>query len=135
MKINKVLLLIVLITTFSLTGCITKPDIQEIKEIPENALEIMTSELLGESGTYTKGSIHVSGNGYIILDIHIDSGSVKSVEIKETAGNETIYVISKPTSALYDSAFYEYQVNNEYKLNFTDAKDLHGFITVYFVEE
>jgi hypothetical protein len=95
----------------------------------------MTSELTGQSGTYTKGIVYVSGNGYIIFDVRLESGSVKSVGIKDAAADETIYTISKPTTALYDSAFYEYKADTEYKLSFVDAKELHGSVTVYFVAQ
>lgn len=129
------LLLVLLMFAVVLAGCRTGPDIREVKDIPTDAVEIMTSELLGQSGTYTKGSIYVSGNGYFILDIQLQSGSVKSVGIIDATLDETIFAISKPNTALYDSGYYEYKADSEYKLSFVDAKEINGTITVYYVPE
>ncbi len=136
MKLRRTVLLpIWFLFAFLLAGCSTTPNVQEINEIPANAIEITTSELRVQSGTYTEGSIYVSGNGYIVLDVQLESGSVKTIGIKDVVEDEIICTISKPKTALYDSAMYEYRADSEYKLSFTDAKDITGTITVYFVAE
>lgn len=135
----KAYILSLFIALFSLTsmlsGCTTTPDMQVIKELPPNATEIMTSDITGQNGTYTEGSIYVSGNGSILFDVQLQSGSIKELAIKEATTNEDVYTINKPQTNLYYSDLYEYKADAEYKLSFVDSKEPHGSITVYFVAE
>ena len=136
MKKRSILLLAaVCILAAALAGCRTTPDIHEIKEIPANAQKVASLELTGQSGTFTDGNIAVSGNGYIILDVRLQSGSVKSVSVKDATEDKTVYTILSPKTALYDSAFNDYQAENEYKLSFIDAREITGGIDVYFLAE
>lgn len=118
-----------------LTSCKTTSAIQEIKEIPVDAKKIMTLELTGSSGTYTNGTIDISGNGYLIFDLQTQSGSVKKIGVKDGMKDKIICQINNPKTALYSSKSYEYRADREYTLSFVNAKELRGTITVYFVSE
>lgn len=118
------------------TGCTqTKSDLQEIKELPENAEKIVSLSLNSISGTFTHGELTLADKGYLLFDIQLESGSIKSLGIKDIPKDELIYSIDKPKTALYDSAVYEYSADSQYTISFTDAKEANGILTIYFVKE
>lgn len=128
--------LLAAVLALCLGGCIrTEPDLREIKQIPPQAVYVTSLELAGVGGTFTDGNIAVSGNGYLVLDMQISGGSVKSVAVVDALADESVYTIRKPKTALYDSSFYLYQPDNQYKLKFEKAQGLHAAVAVYFVPE
>lgn len=134
-KLNKLLLIVLFISAFVLSGCQKIFNLQKVKEIPTNAERVSIVELKGESGTYTSGRIGVSGNGHLLLDIQLESGSVTSMGIKEALTNDVIYTIKSPKTGLYDGISYNFEADGEYQLFFTNAKEIEGFIELYFVTE
>lgn len=137
MKIHQLkfaLMLFILVT--ALTGCgEMKDNPKKIDAIPETANQVMTMELNGQSGTFTYGKIDVSGTGYLILEVQIQSGSIKALGLQDAAKDKIIYTINKPQNAMYDSAFYDYEADHEYKLYLGKAKDVYSTINVYFIPE
>lgn len=125
----------IILMAIPVVGCTTKPDLQEIKEIPNRAEEILSLDLSSESGTFSKGDIQVSSNGYLIFDTRNTTGTLKAIEIKDALTSDTIYTISKPAKALYDSSYYDYNIDREYNINFKDAKNITGTIVIYFVKD
>ena len=134
-KYQKIFIVFALFLTL-FTGCTqTKPDSQEIKELPENAEKIVSLALNSISGTFTHGELTLADKGYIIFDIQLDSGSIKTLGIKDVSIDALVCSVEKPQTALYNSAIYEYNADSEYKLSFTDAKDAIGTLTIYFVKD
>lgn len=132
---HKFIVFWILLITVALGGCTTMPNPQEIKEIPSGAKEILTFDLSSESGTFSKGGIKISGNGYLILDTRNMTGSAKAIEIKDGLTSDTVYKISKPSKALYDSSYYDYNIDSEYNINFVNAKDAAGTVVIYFITD
>lgn len=134
-KLQKVFILFAIFITL-FTGCTQpKPDLQEIKELPENAEKIVSLSLNSISGTFTHGELTLADKGYILFDIQLDSGSIKSLGIKDIPKDELICSIDKPQTALYSSAVYEYSADSQYTISFTDAKEANGILTIYFVKD
>lgn len=134
-KSQKLLLLVLFVSVLILSGCQKASNLQIIKGIPANAEKVSIVELKGESGTYTSGRINVSGNGHLILDVQLESGSVTSIGTKEALTNKVIYTIKSPKNAIYDGVFYAFEADSEYQLVFTNAKKVKGIIAIYFLAE
>lgn len=116
-------------------GCTQKTDSQQIKQLPENAEKIASLALNSISGTFTHGEITLADKAYIIFDIQLESGSIKSLGIKDIATNELIFSVQKPQTGLYNSAFYDYKADSIYTLDFTDAQEANGTLTIYSVKD
>lgn len=134
-KYQKVFVVFALFITL-FTGCTQpKSDLQEIKELPENAEKIVSLALNSISGTFTHGELTLADKGYVIFDIQLESGSIKSLGIKDIPKDDLIYSIEKPQTALYGSAVYKYNADSQYTISFTDAKEANGTLTIYFVKD
>lgn len=136
MKIQQKLLVIILfLFTTVLAGCNVIPETNEIEEIPAGARKVASMDLTARSGTYTFGDIDVWGNGYIIFEVEMGSGTMSSLGVKDIVKDEVVFEIRRPKTALYDSESYEYKVGSEYELSLVNAKNITGSVNVYFVSE
>lgn len=124
----------VLFIMYAFSGCVrTYPDLQEIKDIREDAQKIITIELNNDNGDILSNDFNLSGNGYIAFDVNITSGSIGSIDIVDNTLNQEIYNIKKPTTAKYDSGYNDYNSNSSYSIRLNNAKNIVGSIDVYYI--
>lgn len=129
---KKLLMILVLFVMIGVCGC-GAPVSEPIPEIPEGARKVTSIDVTGKTGTLTDTRIEAWSDGYVVLDIRLQSGDIGYIEILNTTDDEVIDVINGPKRKIYDSEVYQYRTRKDYRLNIANSRNLTGSIDVYFV--
>jgi len=132
---KKLLVMFFCVLAIGLSGCSTTPKAEPIAELPEGAKKIATVDMTGRDGTFTAGSFNAWNDGYMVLDIHLQSGRINTLEIVNGTTGEVVDSLKKPKRAIYDTVEHTYRSGREYNLSFINSENLTGTIDVYFVTE